>query len=175
DYTGTDTFTYAATDNHGAADNATVTLNVRAIPAAPVLSAPATPTITSDNTPTFTWQSTTHAASYQIQIDNSGGFISPEQNVTQAGTSFTPPALADDTYAWRVRGLNSYEMPGPWSPVWRLTVDTTAPAAPYLSSPRDRTSTTSRTPRLTWRSITGTSTYRLQIATNAAMSSPSTN
>ena len=175
DYTGTDTFTYAATDNHSAADNATVTLNVRAIPAAPVLSAPATPTITSDNTPTFTWQSTTYAASYQIQIDNGSGFISPEQNVTQAGTSFTPPTLADDAYAWRVRGLNSYEMPGPWSPVWRLTVDTTAPAAPYLSSPRDRTSTTSRTPRLTWRSVPDTSTYRLQIATNAAMSSPSTN
>ncbi|MCZ7627455.1 MAG: Ig-like domain-containing protein [Candidatus Methylomirabilis sp.] len=92
DYSGSDSFTYAATDSHGEADNATVTLNVYPVPAAPALSGPATQTITSDNTPSFSWQSTTHAASYQIQIDNGNGFISPEQDVTQAGTTFTPPS-----------------------------------------------------------------------------------
>lgn len=172
DYNGPDSFTYEAVDTHGAADNATVSLTVYAIPDAPVLTGPATQTITNDNTPAFSWQATADASSYQIQIDNGNGFISPERDVTQTGTTYTPPALADDAYSWRVRGLNSVGMPGPWSAVWRLTVDTTPPDAPRLTSPRDRTSISDTTPRLTWRSVPGTSTYRVQVATTTGLSSP---
>ena len=169
---GSDSFTYAAIDTRGATDSATVTIRLYYVPAAPALSGPATQTFTRNNTPSFAWQSVTYATAYQLQIDNGSGFTSPEQDVTQAGTTFTPPALADDAYVWRVRGLNSVGMPGPWSAVWRLTVDTTPPDAPHLTSPRDRTSIANPAPRLTWRSVPGASTYRIQIAANAALSSP---
>ncbi len=45
--------------------------------------------------------------------------------------------LSDTTYYWRVRAVDSAGNQSNWSSVWRLEIDTTAPASPELLSPEN--------------------------------------
>lgn len=69
---------------------------------------------------TFHWNFTTNATSYQIQIDNSSGFTAPlvhdQSNITVTRVAVSG-LTAGVTHFWRVRGVNSAGVPGPFSAV----------------------------------------------------------
>lgn len=94
-----------------------------AIPAAPVLVTPLHNSITTDNTPTFTWQAVPWAVTYEIQLDNTSTFASPEYSATGlTGLSQTSSLVLNGTYYWRVRAVNALSEPGPWSVVRILKI-----------------------------------------------------
>ena len=102
-------------------------------PAAPTLLSPA-----QDATPAqpvaFDWSDVAAATSYRIQIDDSSTFTTPlvvDQVVT--ASQFTAPTLAVRQHWWRVRGINSAGVAGPFSAVRRFT-PAAAPVAPALSA-----------------------------------------
>jgi hypothetical protein len=84
---------------------------------------------TNDNTTTLTWFSLTGAASYWLQVDSAGTWVSPEINVTLSGsaTEYTTPALLDGLYNWRIAGIDSEGDLGSWSTEWIFVIDTIKP------------------------------------------------
>ncbi|MCK5159050.1 MAG: hypothetical protein KAR08_07830, partial [Candidatus Heimdallarchaeota archaeon] len=66
--------------------------------------------ITEDYTPTFTWSGINGESSYLFQLDTSTSFMTPVLNLTipSSSTSYTPSSpLAEDTYYWRVAGIDA--------------------------------------------------------------------
>lgn len=99
---------------------------------APTLLAPANGITTSDSTAAFDWSDVT-GATYDLQMDDSAEFDSPEIDETGLTVSgYTPPtALADGTCFWRVRAKDSSGNVGTWNAAWTFTVNaTTGPAVP---------------------------------------------
>jgi hypothetical protein len=99
---------------------------IQPLPVAPLLSSPAVNGTTNDNTPTFVWGSVTWGSTYQIQVDNSNNFASPERDYTTGTgvTTYTPSVLADGTWYWRVRAYNTNSSPeaGAWSATRTLII-----------------------------------------------------
>jgi hypothetical protein len=60
---------------------------------------------------------------------------------------------------------------GSWSSVRSLTIIAT-PAAPALSSPANGSETGDTTPRFSWSSVSGATSYRIQVDNNAGFGSP---
>ena len=93
------------------------------VPAAPGLLAPA-----DNDTPpqpiTFQWSVASGAASYTIQIDDSSAFSAPlvreQQNITTL-LMYATTGLATTQHFWRVRGVNTDGVAGPWSVVRTFT------------------------------------------------------
>ena len=100
-----------------------------AVPSAPVLAAP----VNGDNPPqpiTFQWNAASSAVSYTIQIDDSSAFSAPlvrDQNVTDL--MYATSGLAASPHFWRVRGVNTAGVAGPWSAVWTFTPQPAPPPA----------------------------------------------
>ncbi|MDI6792464.1 MAG: Ig-like domain-containing protein [bacterium] len=135
--------------------------------------APDSPTLTNPppgtnvvvgSNPTFTWQAVTGADSYDLQIDDDPDFSSPVRSIsgispTIPTTSYTPsPVLSEGTYYWRVRARDAAGNIGNWrqsneSP-GSVTVDTTAPDAPYLTSPADGAYLKESMPWFSWPAVT---------------------
>ena len=132
------------------------------------LESPTQKWLTSDNTPTMTWKPVTDVAQYQLQLDDDKGFGSPAVDVLIDGTTvfYTANVVPDATYYWRVRALNSVNVPGPWSTVWFYTVDTTPTLAPDLVSPADGTRVTNKHLTLEWTKVDGAVRYEIQIDTD---------
>jgi hypothetical protein len=150
-------------------------------PGTPAKSAPADGTKTNDSTPTFTWSATTDDSSgvkcYEVWIDDDPNFTSPERlentadNIT---TSYTPTALADENYSWRVRAWDWVGNPGSFESPWTVLIDTIPPAAPPLISPADGENLNDNTPLLDWSTIIENSLpvlYRCYIDDNPGFTS----
>jgi hypothetical protein len=76
------------------------------------------------NTPTFTWNSAKYGVTYQIQVDSKKDFSAPLFDDTANTTSRTlRTPLPDGEYFWRVRAINIYKTPGPWSETWTIKVN----------------------------------------------------
>ncbi|HSS97285.1 MAG TPA: hypothetical protein VLK33_09655, partial [Terriglobales bacterium] len=133
---------------------------------APALLSPTNGNFINTSAPAFNWGTVADADSYRIQIDNQVNFSSPERMQTLSTTSYVvSPGLPDNTYYWRVRGLNSSGA-GPWSEIRRITVDTLAPNAPTLLTPENGLSTTLNPPTFEWSVITGATAYEIRLGTN---------
>jgi V8-like Glu-specific endopeptidase len=130
----------------------------------PVLLAPVSGTQTTDTTPDLSWYPVTDAVGYEIQLDTDRRFGTPDQTLNTASTTITPAALADGKYYWRVRAVNGFGVTGLWSAVWNVTVDTTGPDQPVLSSPANLAGTRDTTPTLGWKSAKTAKQYHLQVA-----------
>jgi len=105
-----------------------------AVPSAPGLVGP----VNGDNPLqpiTFNWSVASSAVSYTIQIDDSSAFSAPlvreQQNI--AALMFVASDFATAPHFWRVRGVNSAGVVGPWSAVWTFTPQP-APPPPTLST-----------------------------------------
>ena len=73
-------------------------------PAKPTLLSPVSGAILSTGQPAFDWSDVADAAYYDLQIDNSSTFGSPEVFVTVTGSAYTVTTpLPDGRYYWRVR------------------------------------------------------------------------
>jgi len=105
-----------------------ITIDTQA-PAAPTLIQPVNQDTINDNTPQFIWSDISDASDYELIVDNSSSFSSPEIDQTSLTTStYTPTSsLSDDTYYWRVKAKDSQGNWGSWSGSWSFTVDTEGP------------------------------------------------
>ncbi|MFO7891378.1 MAG: FISUMP domain-containing protein [bacterium] len=90
----------------------------------PTLSSPSDGSTITDNTPTFDWVSVSNASYYELEVDNSSYFSSPEINQTSLTSSgyTASSSLSDDTYYWRVRAKDSQGNWGGWSSSWDFTI-----------------------------------------------------
>ncbi|MBA3872233.1 MAG: DUF11 domain-containing protein, partial [Anaerolineae bacterium] len=149
-------------------------------PLAPVLLSPANAVMSSANTLTLTWATIKDVvgrdATYQIQVDNTATFVSPEYTINHLnGTSTTTSTLVDGLYIWRVRAISSSNLVGPWSVVRTFTIDTKAPLAPALSLPVNGAIVANARPTFSWLAVVGANRYRLQVDDDAGFGSPEIN
>lgn len=127
--------------------------------------APRSGTLTNDTTPTLYWQAVAGGQTYQVQIDADAAFGSPDQDVTGGvgDLTYTADPLADGRWYWRVRPINEYGVPGPWSARWFFTVDTVPPDVPVLTRPVDGATITNRMLTLAWDRIRDARRYEIQV------------
>ncbi|MDR3577950.1 MAG: hypothetical protein P4L50_29140 [Anaerolineaceae bacterium] len=92
-------------------------------PVAPKLKAPAVGAKTS-NIPTLSWNSTVYGTAYEVQINPTSNFTTPEYDVSLGSVlSYTPNnPLASGKYYWRVRVSNDKSVAGAWSSAWYFIV-----------------------------------------------------
>ncbi len=103
-----------------------VTINPT-VPVAPVLTAPASGfSTTSLEFFELKWNPVAYGETYQILIDNTSTFTSPEYTTTSAPKtpSVTVGPLLSGKWYWRVRGVNINGVPGAWSSSKYFTVYT---------------------------------------------------
>lgn len=70
---------------------------------------------------------------YESYNDAAGTSLRWRENFT--GTSKTATNVANATYWWRVKAIDKTGNESAWTPLWKLTVDSTAPGAVTLVSP----------------------------------------
>ena len=100
-----------------------------ATPGTPVLVSPANAETTAQPI-TFDWNIASSAATYTIQIDDSSAFTAPlVRQVSLTDTMYATTGLAAVTHFWRVRGVNTGGVAGPWSAVRSVTPQEPPPAA----------------------------------------------
>ncbi len=147
-------------------------------PGIPTLIYPANKQILNDSTPELTWEQVLHGElpephHYEIQVDKSTKFLAPlAAGTTSAGvTSFIPTSMDDGSYFWRVRAINYLGHAGAWSSTQSFQMDTHVPAAPVLINPKINSYTTDSTPKFSWRSSSGASSYAFELSNDQFMSS----
>ena len=143
-------------------------------PKAPTLLELIDGTKTVDNTPTFRWTAVTDNSTpvkYDIEIDNDPDFLSPENSkIGLTDNSYTPSALPDENYSWRVRARDNAGNIGDWSSIWTLLIDTTPPVAPTLVWPANGENINDNSPILDWNSVPENSLpvlYRVHVSDNS--------
>ena len=136
---------------------------------APAILAP-TETLTNDNTPDYSWGAVDGAVAYEIQIATDSKYRTIVRlDDALNSTSYTPSALPDGRYYWRVRALNQAYLDGPWAS-HTLTIDTLPPPIPLLASPKELAGVSGQTPSVAWKASSGANFYQLQIASDSGMS-----
>ena len=140
-------------------------------PGTPSLLSPGNGSSTCDTTPTMDWSSVSGADYYQIQVDDSDMFGSPVIDTTTVNSDYTPgTALAPGYWYWHVRACNDCGC-GSWSVTWGYNILST-PTAPTLLSPGNGSSTCDTTPTFDWSTVSGATSYRIQVDNNSDFSSP---
>jgi hypothetical protein len=144
--------------------------------ASPVLTGPVTNTLfVNTSAPVFTWNSVPYqtALTYEIVVDNNLNFSSPEfTTLTELLTAIYADGFDDGRYYWKVRAINTLNIPGAWSRVYNFTVDAQPPSPPSLLLPANDSSTTLTKPVLDWNGVAGASWYSVQISTSSNFSNP---
>ncbi|MEB2289285.1 MAG: hypothetical protein OZ934_14390, partial [Anaerolineae bacterium] len=114
-------------------------------PAKPTLLSPETKAILNTSQPALDWSDVADAAHYELQVDNSSTFGSPEVSTSVTPSAYTvSPPLPNGKYFWRVR---TYDLAGNrsgWTSARSFTL-TYAPAPPEMATP---TPTLTLTPTL---------------------------
>jgi len=90
----------------------------------PTLSTPANGATISNNTPSFDWNDVSGISAYELIVDNSNSFDSPEinqANLLSSSYAATSPLTAG-TYYWKVRCKDSEGNWGGWSEVFSFTI-----------------------------------------------------
>lgn len=117
-------------------------------------------------TPTFVWSILSGASSYQLQISTkSNDWTSPiidEPNINTNTYILQFPLNYNTTYYWRVRGISSTEI-GDWSTIRSFS---TIISAPNLIYPPDNATWVDLIPQFVWGTVTGATSYNLQLSTN---------
>ena len=143
-------------------------------PVPPVLQAPVNGYITNDATPEFTWLSAVNGVRYEIQISKSTSFTTTEKDVylPDGVLAYTSTTLVDGIHYWRVRSINSLDIPGAWSGYRSLTVDTLPPAVPVVNSPKVGAIVQTTIPTIVVNAVAGTKYYQIQINTSDDFATP---
>ena len=145
-----------------------------AAPDVPTLVAPANGAGNVSVAPTFIWNAVTGATYYHLQISTSATFTSTvldKDSITVPTLAVTGLLNATPYYwrvsAWNVGGASAYAYASPFG----FTTIVAPLAAPALATPANGATNVSITPTLTWNTVTGATTYRLQLATDSAFAS----
>ncbi|WP_194293017.1 Ig-like domain-containing protein [Streptomyces smaragdinus] len=146
---GSHTISATQTDpagNVSPAATSTFTVDTTA-PAAPVITAPTSGTTTTDNTPTVSGTGTPGST---VTVTDGTGAVLGTALVAPDGTwSFDTAVLADGTYTISATQTDASGNVSPVSNSVIFTVDTTAPAAPVITSPAAGSTITDNTPTIT--------------------------
>ena len=136
-----------------------------AVPATPVLTAPVNAAVNQPTNPTLTWNSVAGADTYRLQVSTVNTFATTVYNdSTRTTASQAISGLAvGTTYYWRVNAKNVAGTSA-YSIVWSFTT-IAVPAAPVLTAPVNAAVNQPTNPTLTWNSVAGADTYRLQVST----------
>lgn len=130
-------------------------------PARPTLLAPPNLSYTNNPTVTFSWRPTAEAVTYTLNLSGT------TYDVPASGSSSTWVGLAEGVYTWTVRSVDAYSRTQGYTDSWRVTVDTTPPAAPILITPANGLTVTNR-PLFDWSDVTdalsGPVTYTISLA-----------
>jgi uncharacterized protein (TIGR03382 family) len=116
-------------------------------PAAPVVLTPADGSVTNDTTPAY---SGTAEPGSMVTVIVDGALVGTTTANAGGTWTFTPAvALADGAHTVRATATDGAGNTGPSSSTNTFTVDTTAPAAPVVTTPADGTVTSDNTPTYT--------------------------
>ncbi|MBN1213700.1 MAG: hypothetical protein JXA92_14095, partial [candidate division Zixibacteria bacterium] len=121
----------------------------------------------------FDWQDVATANVYQIQIDNSSTFTSPEvDEFIVSSSAFDVTGLTSGlTYHWRVRAFNACGS-GEWSDSRNFTTYCEQITAPDIAQPMDGADNQLQPITLDWSVVSGSDLYRVQVDDNPDFSSP---
>ena len=141
------------------------------VPDAPVLSLPSNGSVDISKTPTLTWATVSGAATYRVQVSTISAFTTTvinDSSLTGGSKTLTTALSSKTKYYWRANAKNSAGTSA-WSTAWSFTTDNNSlpgvPNAPVLSLPSNGTVDISLTPTLTWGTVSGAATYRVQVST----------
>ena len=139
--------------------------------AMPVLVSQSDRAVLTDQTSSFDWNDVSGVSEYEIQVDNSSDFGSPEidRAVSQSEYASTQ-GPSYETYYWRVRARYSGGW-GPWSSAWHFTIQG-LPAAPVLVSPSNASVLTDQTPGFESNTVSGASQYQIKVDNSRNFNSP---
>jgi hypothetical protein len=134
-------------------------------PAIPVLTAPADNAANVAVAPTLTWNTVTGATTYRVQVSTINTFATlyTQDSTLTAGTKVISGLSNNTKYFWRVNATNV----GGTS-AWATDSFTTIvaiPATPVLTTPADNATNVAVSPTLTWNTVAGAATYRVQVST----------
>ena len=131
------------------------------LPANPSSPSPADNSTPASQPTLFDWADSANATNYDVYLN--GGF---KANVT--ASHWTPDVnfAIGDQQSWYVIAKNvSGSTTGP---TWHFTVGSTNLPAPAPSTPANSQTNVSTTPSFSWSSVTGATSYRIVVATNAS-------
>jgi hypothetical protein len=131
------------------------------IPVAPALYSPLNGMVMMNRTPTLDWSEVPFGVMYEFQVGASKTFKTLVQGGSTPSSEFTLITLADGTYYWRVRAINSDNESGSWSSVRYFKIDTVAPATPTTKSPAYN-AIYKGTPTYYWSSVSGGVYYQFR-------------
>jgi uncharacterized protein (TIGR02145 family)/uncharacterized repeat protein (TIGR02543 family) len=161
-----DTGTYKVIVSNAAGKDSSFTkLTVTPVPGTPTLVSPANNAINVVVAPTLTWNTVTGATTYRVQVSTVNTFATLfTQDSTLTVGSKAISGLANGTkYFWRVNATNAAG-----TSAWATDSFTTivaVPATPVLTAPADNATNVAIAPTLTWNTVTGAATYRVQVST----------
>jgi hypothetical protein len=139
------------------------------VPATPALVAPADASSSTDATPSLVWTGVDGAATYRVVIRKGSDVVLDKSGLT--ALSFTVPAglLIVGTYGWTVTATGPGGTSAPQGKPFVFTVKELIlpPAAPVLTAPGDASSSTDKTPSLSWNAVSGAATYRVLLRKGA--------
>ncbi|MBI3787126.1 MAG: fibronectin type III domain-containing protein, partial [Ignavibacteriales bacterium] len=140
-------------------------------PGAPILNSPADSAKGVPTTITLSWDSTAGATTYHLQVATDSAFTKiVADQVSLTVRSFSVTGLLNGTnYFWHVSASNAGGA-GPFSVARIFTTVVAPPIAPVLISPSDSAKGVPTTLVLTWSKPAGATTFRLQVAMDAAFS-----
>jgi hypothetical protein len=156
-----------ANDSKGGTGRDSVVIKVHLpLPSAPSLVLPLDGVINQPVSLSLIWNKGPFASSYYFQLSTDTGFTTAfSADSTLTDTVKAINGLANNsTYYWRVRAKNNSGT-GAWSSRRSFTTIVAAPQTPTLTSPVDGASEQSVTPILTWSTVSGATTYDVQVST----------
>lgn len=139
------------------------------------LSAPSNGVINQPTSMIFKWFKAVDQTNNKLTVSNY--WIEYGTDSTFATVSGRDSILTDTTksmtglnnltkYYWRVKAKNQIGW-GAFSTVWNFTTIVAIPIAPLLLSPANNSTGISLTPALTWNTVSGAASYRLQVSTDS--------
>jgi hypothetical protein len=116
--------------------------------------------------PTLQWEDADGAVSYDLEIaDNSDWSDSEVITITETFYTLENDLERDQTYYWRVRGINPAG-DGEWSEVFSFTTIPHVAPQIVLLSPADEAENEELQPTLVWEEAIGANSYELEVADN---------
>jgi len=126
-------------------------------------------------TPLLNWSDVPGAVKYRVQVSAYGSFavLWLDDSTSVTSQYQVPPGFLayNSAYYWRVKTKNDSGWGDYQSPLRFFTQVTPPPAGPVLNSPANGTTGISLTPLLDWNDISGSTKFRLQVASVADFSS----
>ena len=127
---------------------------------------------TTNTRPTFKWNKVSGARQYHFELARDAAFNLVVADYVGGAGSFRPgEALAYGTYYWRVC-VDMGTGCGAWMPTWAVVVTPKLPDKPRLVAPANKLLTPDDTPTFEWETVSGVTSYQLQVDDNSNFSSP---